>query len=73
MKIIIKTKPDMEKALVLKNVYFCGATFLFLIMDLCDTKIYQTVVYVEHMIHFANDSSFNFTGWSKWQYIYMRQ
>ena len=55
MKIIIKTKPVMEKALVLKNLYFCCATSLFLIMDFYDTKIYQTAVYVEHTIHFAND------------------
>lgn len=56
MKIIITTKPDMEKALVLKNVCFCGATSFFFIMDLYDTKVYQTVVYVEHMIHLADDS-----------------
>ena len=59
-----KTKPGINKALVfLKKFYFCNASSLIIIMNLYDTKIYQIVVYVDHMIHFADNSSFGLTGY----------
>ena len=43
-------------------MYLCNASTLFIIMNLYNIIIYQIVVYVEHMIHSADNSSFSLRG-----------